>query len=111
MSNRFCCNLFILKNKKRAPVVLYVKEKSNKSVTIGIKSEDLFEYGDVDFSYQVTGVRDGFENEEVIVDEAALFKERVASQNNEVKRRIEVRTQKAIKMSKETMAKRGKSEQ
>jgi hypothetical protein len=44
--------------KKRAPVVLYVKEKSNKSVTIGIKSEDLFEYGDVDFSYQVTGVRE-----------------------------------------------------
>jgi len=29
---------------------------------------DLFEFRDVEFSFQVTGVRDGFEDEEVVVD-------------------------------------------
>ena len=28
----------------------------------------MFEFRDVEFSFQVTGVRDGFEDEEVIVD-------------------------------------------
>ena len=33
-----------------------------------MKNSDYFEFGDVPFAFQVTGVRDGFEDEEVIVD-------------------------------------------
>jgi hypothetical protein len=41
-------------------------------------------YGDAEFSWQVTGVRDGFENQEVIVDvdkNGALKETRALSQN------------------------------
>lgn len=53
---------------ENAPVTLYTKGKSKEQIAIGMKNSDFFEFGDVQFSYQVTGVRDGFENEEVIVD-------------------------------------------
>jgi hypothetical protein len=33
-----------------------------------MKDSDFYEFGDVPFAFQVTGVRDGFEDEEVIVD-------------------------------------------
>lgn len=52
---------------ENAPALLYTKEKSNERIIIRMKESDYFEYGDVSFSFQVTGVREGFENEEVIV--------------------------------------------
>lgn len=33
-----------------------------------MKQSDYAQFGDAEFSWQVTGVRDGFENQEVIVD-------------------------------------------
>jgi hypothetical protein len=33
-----------------------------------MKDSDFYEFGDVTFSFQVTGVRDGFEDEKVIVN-------------------------------------------
>jgi len=53
---------------EEAPVVLYTKEKSREQIVIGMKDCDFNEFGDVPFAFQVTGVRDGFEDEEVIVD-------------------------------------------
>lgn len=45
------------------PAVLYTTSKSKESVEVAIKEEDFFEYGDISFSFQVTGVRDQFENQ------------------------------------------------
>lgn len=53
---------------EEAPVLLYTKEKSKEQIVIGMKDSDFYEFGDVSFAFQVTGVRDGFEDEEVIVD-------------------------------------------
>ncbi len=57
----------VLLTPEGAPCLLFVKSKSKKSVNVEIKGVDFREYGDVEFSYQVTGVRDGFENEKPIV--------------------------------------------
>jgi hypothetical protein len=53
---------------ENAPVTLYTKEKSDSIIIVGMKDSDIREFGDVPFAFQVTGVRDGFEDEEVIVD-------------------------------------------
>jgi hypothetical protein len=53
---------------EEAPVLLYTKEKSKDQIVIGMKDSDFYEFGDVTFSFQVTGVRDGFEDEKVIVN-------------------------------------------
>lgn len=53
---------------KKAPVLLYVAKETNASIIVKMKSSDYDELGDVEFSYQVTGVRDGFEDSDVIVD-------------------------------------------
>jgi hypothetical protein len=55
-----------------APVLLYTKQKSTKEIVVAMKSDDLRVFSDVEFSYQVTGVRDGFERQEVIVSEDKL---------------------------------------
>ncbi len=60
--------LTVLLTPEAKPVVLYTKEKSKSKITVGIKKADFDEFGDVKFSYQVTGVRDGFENQKVIMD-------------------------------------------
>ena len=53
---------------ENAPVVLYVAKKSKESISVVMKPVDFNEYGDAPFAWQVCGVRDGFENEEIIVD-------------------------------------------
>ena len=53
---------------RRVPALLYIKEESRERIVVAMKESDFFEFRDVEFSFQVTGVRDGFEDEEVIVD-------------------------------------------
>lgn len=53
-----------------SPVLLYVVKKSTSRVSISMKSDDYFNQGDVGFSYTITGVRDGYENEEIIIEKA-----------------------------------------
>jgi hypothetical protein len=58
----------VLVTPKKVPALLYTKEESKERIVIAMKESDFFEYNDVEFSFQVTGVRDGFEDEEIIVD-------------------------------------------
>lgn len=58
----------VLLTPKRVPALLYIKEESKEKIVVGMKGADFIEFRDIDFSYQVTGVRDGFEDEAVIVD-------------------------------------------
>jgi len=77
-----------------APVLLYTKEKSKNQIVVAMKKSDFTEFRDVDFAYQVTGVRDGFENLEVIIDEEKL--DRVDSgPKNEVQKRIDAHRERA----------------
>jgi len=74
-----------------APVLFYVKDKNTEKITVAMKASDFSEFRDVEFSYQVTGVRDGFEKQEVIVDvdkldELATVKD---SEKNEVQKRMD----------------------
>lgn len=83
---------------EKVPALLYVKEKSTEKIVIGMKSADHFEFGDIEFAYQVTGVRDGFEDEQIIVEEENLSGEKslnLSNNNNEVKARIAKRAEKA----------------
>ncbi len=51
-----------------------------------MKSSDFVEYGDAEFSWQVNGVRDGFENEKIVVDidnEGNIKENEVTSQKRE----------------------------
>jgi hypothetical protein len=67
--------------------MLYVKEKSKSKITVAMKSADYSEFGDVDFAYQVTGVRDGYEKEQVIIDAASIYDGSNESPDNPVKQR------------------------
>lgn len=72
------------------PVLLYTKSKARDRIVIGMKQDDYFEYGDATFAFQVTGVRDGFEDEEVIVNVDDINSEETvspkrASYNKQVK--------------------------
>lgn len=58
----------VLVTPKKVPALLYVKEESKERIVVGMKQSDYIEFRDVEFTYQVTGVRDGFEDEEIIVD-------------------------------------------
>lgn len=81
--------LTVIVTPEKSPAALYVKEKSYEKIIIGMKTSDQFEFGDVEFAYQVTGVRDGFEDEEIIVNQDDLGKEKSDNnKNNEVKKRI-----------------------
>ena len=57
---------------KGAPVLLYVKQESTEQIVVAMKKSDFSEYRDVEFSFQVTGIRDGFEKLEATVDINAL---------------------------------------
>jgi len=57
---------------EKAPVLLYTKQKNREKVVVAMKPSDFSEFKDVEFSFMVTGVRDGFENQEVIVAEDRL---------------------------------------
>jgi hypothetical protein len=67
------------------PALLYTKQSSRYEVVIAADGE----YRDVEFAYQVTGVRDGFENQVVIVDEEKLGAPIADSEKNEVQKRID----------------------
>jgi len=58
----------VLLTPKRVPALLYTKEESKERIVVAMKESDFFEFHDVEFAFQVTGVRDGFEEEKVIVD-------------------------------------------
>ena len=58
----------VLVTPKRVPALLYIKEENKEQIVVAMKESDFFEFHDVEFAFQVTGVRDGFEDEEVIVD-------------------------------------------
>ena len=62
-----------------------------------MKQSDFTEFRDVEFSFQVTGVRDGFENQEVIVDVEKLDSQvsEQDSEKNEVRKRIKEHTERA----------------
>lgn len=60
--------LTVLITPENVPALLYVKQKSKERLSIVLKSADYAEFGDVKFSYQVTGVRDCFENHTAICD-------------------------------------------
>ena len=65
-------------------------------IQISMRSQDYYEFGDVAFSYQVTGVRDGFENEQVIVDAEDINSGIAVEQGrNAVKDRIKANMDKA----------------
>lgn len=51
-----------------APILLYTAKKTKKSIVVVMKSADFKEFGDAQFAWQVSGARDGYENEEIIVD-------------------------------------------
>jgi len=58
---------------KGAPVLLYVKQDSKEQVIVAMKKSDLTTFGDVEFTFLVTGVRDGFERQDVIVNSRKLY--------------------------------------
>jgi len=74
-----------------APVLLYTKQKSREKVVVAMKPSDFSEFKDVEFSFQVTGVRDGFEKQEVIVDEDKL--ESSTNIRDDVQKRIDAYTE------------------
>lgn len=60
--------LSVLLTPENAPVQLYTTKKTKSQIIVNMKQSDYAQYGDAEFSWQITGVRDGFENQEVIVD-------------------------------------------
>jgi len=58
----------VLLTPKKVPALLYTQEETKEKLVVGMKPSDYNEFGDAEFAWQVTGVRDGYENEEVIVD-------------------------------------------
>lgn len=75
---------------KGAPVLLYTKKESKEEIVVAMKKSDFAEFRDVEFAYQVTGVRDGFEIQENIVDLEKLNVTETEDEleKNEVKKRI-----------------------
>jgi hypothetical protein len=70
-----------------APVLLYTKQKSSERIVVAMKESDFVEFKDVEFSYQVTGVRDGFEKIETIVNVDDL--EKAMPAREDVQKRID----------------------
>lgn len=73
-----------------APVLLYTKQKSREKVVVAMRPSDFSEFKDVEFSFQVTGVRDGFEKQEVIVNEDQLRSSTAI--RDDVQKRIDAHT-------------------
>ncbi len=67
--------LTVLLTPEKTPVVIYVAEKSKERITVVMKTADFREFGDAEFSWQVCGVRNGYEKEETIVDAETLIGE------------------------------------
>ncbi len=60
--------LTVLLTPEKVPVLLYTKDKTKEKVIVAMKKSDFDEFGDATFAWQITGVRDGFENQKVILD-------------------------------------------
>jgi len=73
---------------KGAPVLLYVKQESTEQIVVAMKKSDFSEYRDVEFSFQVTGIRDGFEKLETIVDIDVL--KTTTPARDDIQKRIDV---------------------
>lgn len=83
---------------KGAPVLLYTKEENKGQIVVAMKKSDFTEFRDVEFAYQVTGVRDGFVGQEVIIA-AEKLDVSGTELNNDVQKRIKAygqRTEKRI---------------
>lgn len=83
--------LTVLLTPEGNPVRLFVKEKSKQKIVVAAEYSDQRAYGDVEFAYQVTGIRDGFENMQAILDVESDDYESVGLQSEkqrEKKRRV-----------------------
>jgi hypothetical protein len=87
---------------KGALVLLYTKEESKNKIVVAMKKSDFDEFRDIEFAYQVTGIRDGFEDEEVIINLEKLEKSETDAEfaKNEVKKRIIALTRRMEQRSK-----------
>lgn len=65
--------LTVLLSPENSPVTLFTAKKSRKQITVKMKPDDYNVYGDANFAWQVCGVRDGYENEEIIVNADSLL--------------------------------------
>jgi hypothetical protein len=65
--------LTVLLTPENAPVLLYTAKKSKESISVVMKPADFREYGDAQFAWQVSGVRDGYENEKIICNADSLL--------------------------------------
>lgn len=74
--------LTVLLTVEGVPALAYVKSKSKESIIVELKESDFRDYGDVDFSYQVTGVRDGFENQIPIVSMEEIATPKASAEDN-----------------------------
>jgi len=84
---------------EKKPAVLYVVSKSKEKVEVAMKKDDFYEYGDIPFSFQVTGVRDGFEGQEPI--QGILDKKTVSDKRKEYNKKCEAIAAKKMKAMKE----------
>jgi hypothetical protein len=102
----------VLVTPKGVPALLYTKEESKYQIVVAMKKSDYAEFRDVEFAYQVTGVRDGFENEKVIVniDKLNVPETDAELAKNDVKKRIKALSQRMEQISdkKNAEAKEGK---
>lgn len=60
--------LTVLLTPEKVPALLFTQEKSKSKIIVAMKKSDYIEFGDAVFAWQVTGVRNGYENEKIIVD-------------------------------------------
>lgn len=70
---------------KKAPALLYVVSESKEEIVVKAKDSDYAEFGDIEFSYFVQGVRDGFEDHQPIQDSESAFN---TSQEISAKRKL-----------------------
>jgi len=82
---------------KGAPVLLYVKQENREQIVVSMKQSDFTEFRDVEFAFQVTGVRDGFEKQEVIIDVEKLDSQTLEkdSVKYEMRQRIKAHAERA----------------
>jgi len=78
-----------------APVLLYTKQKSKDKIVVAMKKSDFETFHDVEFAFQVTGVRDGFEKQEAIISEDKLYSQTDKNdwEGTEVGKRIKAHTE------------------
>jgi hypothetical protein len=84
----------VLLTAKGAPALLYTTEESREKIVVAMKGTDFMEFKDVEFSYQVTGVRDGFEKVETIINVNEIGNKVSAREN--VQKRIEMLNEKIM---------------